>query len=344
MHNFRLYEEAYFEFGPQINMICGPNAQGKTSLLEAIYFLISGKSFRTSQTSDLIRHGAQHFHLDAKFVKHDIEQRIRITCGGKERKIIYNNTAFPSIVSLLGLLLGVVICPDDIALIKGPPQGRRQFLDTQISQADPLYAHHLSRYQRAMQQRNYLLRARSLNTIDSWEHEMAQSAAYLTRQRHAASEQLLIQAKGLYQVVADKKEDLQLTYKAGVKFSDITGDLKPNFLEMYRKNRFREMELSYTLHGPHKDDLDICFSERNVRDFASEGQQRSCAGAMRFAEWKRIQLAADETPLMLVDDVGVSLDQGRRERLFGMLANLSQVFLTSTEDLPVNAEKKIIRL
>lgn len=343
LHHFRIYEEELFEFGPHVNVIRGANARGKTSILEAIYFLMTGRSFRTSQVSDMIRHGASAFYLDATFVKHGIEQKLRVSCSGKERKIVYNNTACTSSSDLLGLLQGAVIHPDDATVVKGAPEARRHLLDIQIAQGNPLYIHYFTRYSRAMRQRNHLLRAKTMATIESWEYEMANSAAYIVQQRMQAVDDLQRQGQILHRLICGGTEELGLTYKTGA-FSrgvcatqtDLT-QLRNLYLEQYAKLRRREMELGVTLTGPHKDDILILLGNNEARFFASEGQQRSCVAALRLAEWERLKTMALETPIMLIDDVGMSLDHSRRARLFEHFASLEQVFLTTTEDLPLSA-------
>lgn len=347
LHNFRLYQEASFDFCSGINTICGPNAQGKTSLLEAIYLLITGHSFRAGQLSDLIRLGASSFYIEADFIKHGIEQNLKFAFDGRERKIFYNHNPCPSSSSLIGLLQGVLVTPDDIALIKGGPQIRRHFLDLQIAQIDPLYVHHLTRYNRAMRQRNVLLRAKDPATLDSWEQEMANAAAYLTQQRYRALEDLQLSSRCFHQIFSGEKEELYLKHKTGATLGVEQAVMRNDYVAQWRKMRRREMELGYTLVGPHKEDFAIAIGEKETRFFASEGQQRSCIAALRFAEWERLNRLASEPPLMLIDDVGVSLDSTRRERLMSQLQGLGQVFLTATEEQPlrnVHKDKKLILL
>lgn len=336
LHHFRCYSEASFEFSSGVNVICGPNAKGKTSLLEAIYLLMTGRSFRTSQNEDLIRIGASGFYLEAHFVKHEIEQILKMHWNGKERKIILNNTPCSS-SGLFGILQGVVVTPDDVSLVKGAPSQRRHFLDMQIAQIDPLYVHHLLRYNRAIRQRNALLRSKNFSTLESWEHEMANSAAYLVRQRHQAIEEL--QAKGveIYRVLSGEQDELQLNYKTGAPVSESVEGLRKYYMEQFKKLRKREAELGCTLIGPQKDDVTIAIGQKEARFFASEGQQRSCVAALRLAEWMRLHSLADEMPLMLIDDVGMSLDSVRRERLMGYMETLGQVFLTSTHELSITS-------
>lgn len=338
LHNFRLYEEALYEFSPGVNIISGPNARGKTSLVEAIYFLITGRSFRTAQSSDLIRYGTPHFHLEAAFVKHGIEQKLRVTYSTTERRITYNATTYPFLSSLLGLLQGVVLHPDDDAIVKGAPAARRQLVDMLLAQSDPLYVHHLTRYDRAMRQRNHLLRAKSHAAIDSWEYEMANAAAYVVVQRSRAANALRIGGEEHYRILSGGSESLGLQYKAhgmGDSPQHAPDILRTLFRDQFRRHRPREMEMGATLTGPHKDDLVITLDDKEVRSFGSDGQQRSCVAALRLAEWAQLQASSQETPLMLIDDIGMSLDSGRRKRLVDHFSSLGQVFVTTTDEAEI---------
>lgn len=343
LHNFRCHKDAFFEFLPGINTICGPNAKGKTSILEAIHLLITGRSFRTSQLSDLIGIGSEGFFIEAVFIKYGIEQTLRFSFNGKEKSLLHNSTPCSSIASLLGLLQGVVITPDDASLVKGSPNIRRSFLDVQIAQTDPLYVHHLGRFNRAMKQRNTLLRAKSQVTITSWEHEMSNSAAYIVQQRQKAIHDLHKYSRSLHKALSGETEELELVYKTGSGAITEVPILKQFYLEQFHKLRQREMLLGSTLSGPHKDDLTIAIGQKEVRYFASEGQQRSCVAALRLGEWERLKALANESPLMLIDDVGISLDHIRRDKLLSHVQHLGQVFLTATQAFHL-PEQHIIEL
>jgi DNA replication and repair protein RecF len=334
LRNFRCYPEAEFQFSPEINMIVGENATGKTTVLEAISLLMTGRSFRTSHLADLICQGSSSFYVEASFIKHQMEQTLRFAFDGQERWIAHHHTRCQSATALLGLLLGVVLVPDDVALIKGSPLARRQFLDLQISQVDPLYVHHLTRYHRAMRHRNILLKAKQKTTLESWEHEMANAAAYLTWRRAEAIAHLMAEIQPLYQTLSATQERLLLTYKSAVAAPHGERSLlREEYLRQWHKLRTREMMLGTTLMGPHREDLLIAIGEREVRFFGSEGQQRSCVAALRFAEWQQLSRNTAEHPLMLLDDIGMSLDGQRRRHLIKQLPPATQIFLTATEDI-----------
>lgn len=341
LKNFRIYDEAYFEFGPQVNMICGPNAVGKTTILEALYLLMSGRSFRTSQTVDLVKNRASGFHVEACFVKYGITQTLKFSYEGKERKIVYNSTCLQSSGHLLGLLQGVLHVPDDVQLVKGSPLLRRHFLDLQIAQVDPLYIHHLTRYNRAMQQRNVLLRAKNLATIEMWEKEMAIASAYITQQRSYTVAHLSKLASQLHHELVGSHEFFALHYKTDVKDFE---SLCPYYMDLFKRHRAREMDLGLTLYGPHKDDLLLELNQYEARHFGSEGQQRSCVSTLRMAEWMRLKAMSEEPPLFFIDDLGISLDSTRRRKLFGHLSDLHQVFLTATHPIDMGSSSHLIEI
>lgn len=333
LRNFRRYDEALFQFNPTINTIIGPNAQGKTTVLEAIQMLMNGRSFRTQQTADLMHYGQNYFYVEAIFIKQDIEQTLKFSYDGSERKIVYNSTVCQSSANLLGLLQGVVVTPENASLVKGSPLIRRHFLDLQIAQVDPLYVHHLTRYVRAMRQRNVLLKRKELATIQGWEQEMAIAGAYITIQRKQTVANLQKLGNPLHIMLTGDSQLLALDYKSSSSHIDDPQLLREHYLNQWNKMRHREKEIGMTLYGPHRDDLLIKIGEHEARLFASEGQQRSCVMALRLAEWQLLHTLTQEKPLMLIDDVGVSLDGSRRQKLLTHLGTLGQVFLTSTEAL-----------
>lgn len=347
LQQFRNYREVHVEFSPSLNLICGPNAHGKTSLLEAIHYLMIGRSFRTARNLDLVQLGSSSFYMETLFCKHGVDQKLRIHVDGNDRKMVYNSSLLPNASNLLGILSGVVMTPDDVNLVKGPPPLRRQFLDLLIAQADPLYVHYLARYVKAMRHRNQLLKQKKLASIESWEHEMAQAAGYLVMQRRLGTTALQSHCQPFYAHLTEETEGLTLDYRSSASDCNDEGEIKAYHLHHFQKNRMREMALGLTLTGPHKDDLWIGIGGRDVRYFASEGQQRSCVAALHLGEWQRLKEVSAETPLFMIDDVGISLDEKRKERLLGVLGSLGQVFLTTTDPRLTDSfsgPKKIISL
>lgn len=339
VHNFRNIKEAHLEFAPHVNIIYGDNAQGKTSILEAVYIVMTGRSFRTAQLSDVIKRESTSCYIEAHFLKHNVEHKVKIALSLKERHAIYNSTKCSSLSDLIGGLQGVAMTPSDQELIKGPPQERRQYLDLQLAQSDPVYLHHLTRYHRAMRQRNYLLKAKIHASIESWEFEMAHAASYIITQRHQAVKDLNSYCQHLFQDLSGTLAEITIQYKT-FEGDSLPPCLKSYYLDQYKKLRRREMDLGSTLIGPHKDDFEIKMQQQPARTFASEGQQRIFSTVLRLAEWQRLFNLTDQKPLFLADDIGTSLDDTRRSLLLHRLQSdiMGQVIATTTHATPAASQ------
>jgi DNA replication and repair protein RecF len=333
LRNFRSYREAQIEFSPGVNLLYGKNAAGKTNLLEAIFFLSTGRSFRTSRLDELILQGERYFYLEATFVKDGIQQTLKISYDGAVRQLQLNATTYRNFTQLLGLLPHVLYTPEDIDLIRGGPNERRRFLDLHLAQIDPLYVHHWLRYNRAMKQRNCLLRTHEEGGIESWEAIMALSGAYIIQKREQAVAELIPYVERALKRFSADQELLSIHYRPvgiGAKYH------RDEYAERLRKNlaflRKKEAALGATLTGPHRDDLKLEVSGKDARAFASEGQKRSCIAAMRLGQWERYRAVNEVSPLFSIDDFGVHLDAQRHALLNAELARLGQVFLTSPFD------------
>lgn len=331
LKDFRLYDEAVFDFSEKVNLITGSNGQGKTSLLEAIYLLVTGRSFRTPHLAEVVRLGTEAYTVEATFCKHDVAQRLQVSGDGKHKRICYNATPCASMAEVLGILPGVVMTPDDEMLIKGLPQGRRRFLDLLLAQLDPLYVHHVMRFWRALKQRNWLLKNRNTATLEMWEAQMATSAAYIVSLRAKTADALSKVVATLYSSLAPDGETMSLQYRPGGLYPEASQDLATKFLQQYGEARTRELDVGHTLLGPHHDDVYILLSGQQAKGWASEGQKRSCLAALRLGEWQYLHENTGIQPLMLIDDLTMSLDAPRQKRLINAVTTLGQVFVTSVE-------------
>lgn len=324
LRNFRNYKEAEVALSPHLNIFYGDNAQGKTNLLEAIYLIATGRSFRTQSLSELIRQGETFFFLEADIVKDSVSQTVKISYEEGNRRVQLDANSYSSFHPLLGLLPTVLYTPYDIELISGTPQERRRFLNLHLAQSDPLYVHHLTRFWRAMKQRNCLLKAKTKEAIDWWEFEMAQSADYLVKAR----QELAIELKGPLEVQSKHLSGNRETHALSYQISQ-----SKSYLEQLQKNRPREMELGMTLTGPHRDDLALLIDQKPARLFASEGQKKTAIAALRLAEWERLSQRVGHPALMGIDDLGLHLDASRQKWLCDRLASLGQVLITTPRPL-----------
>jgi len=329
LKNFRNYEEAFVEFSPRLNYLYGANAEGKTNLLEAIFLISTGKSFRTAKLTELIRLGREAFLLGAEVEKQGISQTIEIRYDGREKYLRINATTYRSFSPLLGMLPHVILTPEAIQFIQGSPLERRRFLDFHLAQSDPLYVHHYIRFIKAMKHRNQLLREKQHTAIESWEELMAHSACYLIKERKKTIEELEPKIKKALLELSTQGEELTLRYKPSLSLNDPSENLVTRIQYRLAKLRGREMQLGQTLTGPHRDDVELFISGKEARDYASEGQKRSCLVAVRLGEWQRLFEQTEARPLFSIDDFAVHLDASRQAFLEKKIAVLGQVFLTS---------------
>jgi DNA replication and repair protein RecF len=319
LRNFRNYIEAEVHFSERINLLYGDNAQGKTNMLEAIYLVATGRSFRTESLPELIRAGESFFFIEAEIVRDGVPQRVQISFDGTNKKVQLDATTYSSFNPLLGILPSVLYTPYDIELISGSPAERRRFLNLHLAQSDPLYVHHLTRFWKAMKQRNCLLRTKISESVDCWEIEMAQSAAYIEKAR----QEMVMELNPLL-----KKQGQKLTQKEEIHELHLQLSASKAYLEQLKKNRNREMELGFTLTGPHRDDLSILIDQKLARSFASEGQKKTAIAALKLAEWERLTHRIGDRALMGFDDLGQHLDDTRQKLLRSSLNELGQVFIT----------------
>ncbi len=321
LHHFRNYTQVEIPFSPGVNWIVGKNAQGKTNLLEAIYLLCFGRSFRTHQLSQLIQKDAPFFYIECEIEKDGVTQTIKLSFDGETKKVEHNSTVYSHFTPLLGLLPHVLYAPEDIALVSGAPAFRRRFFDMHLSQLNPLYLHHLARFYKALRQRNELLKSKKEETLDSWELAMGHSAHYLMEKRKELIDQLKVPLDKMMHELSCGTDTLAIGYENSLPFEGIAAYLKTQ--------RKKEMHLKTTLYGPHRDDIDLKVGGLSAKSYASAGQKHSAVAALRLSQWHHLKDHTDQLPYFSIDDFGAHLDQGRQEHFQEKLKGLGQIFLTS---------------
>jgi len=340
LHHFRNLSQVEITFSPGVNWITGKNAQGKTNLIEALYLLSSGRSFRTPHLSQLIQKGAGYFYLEAEIEKAGVVQTLKISFDGENKKVQYNASQYSHFTPLIGLVPHVLYAPEDIALITGAPCFRRKFINLHLAQYDPLYLHHLARYHKAMRQRNELLRKKTEETIEPWEISMAHSAQYLMEKRQLFIQQLRAPLQNYMNALSSETDHLEIQYQSSLPLSD-----QETLLKQWQKNRSKELYIGSTLYGPHRDDLYFAIGDFSAKSFASEGQKHSIIASVRLAQIEHLQKYSDSAPLFSVDDFGAHLDQTRQENFQRKLSELGQIFLTSPEaTAQIFPEKQVLKI
>jgi len=324
LRSFRNYTKASISFEKGINIIKGRNGAGKTNLLEAIFLLSTGRSFRTMHFTDLIQEGASYFYIEAHFEKERVKQVLGIGYSKRGRRIHYNNTYFYNISHLFGIMPSVLYSPKDQLLISGSPTERRRFLNMHLAQTTPLYLSHLIRYYRAMKQRNVLLKHQSQQAIESFEKVMADSAHYLMGKRHELIERLNPRMQAFSNILSSHQDSFSLFYKPSICMQQV-GEIEL----LYATKRPKELILGSTISGPHRDDFLFTYNNKDAKAYASEGQKQTCITALKMAEWEELKNQTQTLPLMNIDDFGTHFDKMRVHLFQKYLSNLGQVFLTT---------------
>lgn len=343
LHNFRNYGLCSLQFPAMVNIFYGKNAQGKTNLLEAIFYAAFGMSHRTFQEDDLFGDGRREMAVKADFTSFDSDYEIKIKRyeqnGRIKKELLLDNVNIKA-KEHYGTLNTVMFSPEDLQLIKGEPQLRRRFFDMQIAQTDKAYYELLVKYNRLLQQRNRLLKEIRDNNGDKgqlnlWNNELSATAARIIKKRLAALKELLVIASGIYASIAGGSETMLINYalKTSNDFILQQSDKSENeWQEFYLKELHERQALDIlrgnTNIGPHRDDLFFYVSGKLLKAFGSQGQQRSAALALKLAQLEYVKNNTGEYPVLLLDDVMSELDSERRTHLLKFIDGRVQTFIT----------------
>jgi len=331
---FRNIARAELNPCPGVNVIFGENGQGKTSLLEAIWLFTGCRSFRCSNATEMIQEAHDKSLLSVSFISNDREQSAQLEITAR-RQLTLNGFAQETPRRMLGVFPAVAFTPATLSLAQGGPGERRRFLDVALSMLTPAYAVRLSKYLKALAQRNALLRQAEPNPdlLDTWDQTLAQHAAQLTSARLNYLEQLIPAAADLYAGISAGRETLGIEIELNgiAQRMDASNTVNvETYLYMYEKTRPTDIRRQVTTVGPHRDDLQLTINGRLMRNYGSQGQQRTAALALKLAEAAVLRDMTNECPIALLDDVLSELDARRQADLLRYLDGW-QVFLTCCE-------------
>lgn len=327
--NFRLYRQASVSLAPGVNIVLGENAQGKTSLLEAVAFLIIGRGL--AGLGQLI-HGEEHrAQIEAVLTGEGRQVKLKavLTRGRQAHHLV---DGVPTRLAEVYHFFPIVpYWPLDTELVRGEPEVRRRFLDGMLVRLSSAYLADWRRYRRALSQRNACLRRGCQAALEVWEEELARYGGRLVGERQRALHLLARFAGEIYLRLTGGGESLSLTYVAPWLGEKENGDVHRRLLEALRQGRSRDLRFGHTLVGPHRDDIGVLLDGREVRGRASRGQQKDAALALRLAQAALVAAILGREPLLLLDDVFAELDAKRREWLGSVLKERNQVLITATE-------------
>jgi DNA replication and repair protein RecF len=342
VENFRNIKEADVTFTPGVNLLLGDNAQGKTNLLEAIYLCALGKTFRQAKDTEMVMFGKDECRIEHTFSDSAREQTIEMQLFTQgRRRVLHNGVSLARTSQLLGNFRVVLFCPEHLSLVKDGPAERRAFLDVAISQLYPAYVRSLQKYNQLLKQRNSLLKLAQTDrrtfddTVELWSAQLAREAAYIASVRYEYVKQLDTHVQTFFEGMSGERERVHLTYMGKAHIEEhLYADrafCERAYMNLYMSHHDREIAAGSTLWGIHRDDLEIELNGKYARIFASQGQQRSIALAMKMAEGEICRaMAGGEYPVFLFDDVLSELDAGRRAYLLGEISD-RQVIMTSCE-------------
>lgn len=337
LENFRNYKRIKTSFSKNINIIYGENAQGKTNIIEALFLCAAGRSHRTSKDRELININSSRFKVKLIVIDSSKKKEIEYSYESGKKQILINEIPIKRMAELMGNLLAVIFSPEDILIVKEGPSLRRRFMDITISQLKPSYFYNLQQYNKILNQRNNLLKEAQekkslLDTLDIWDEKIAWVGAEIIIERKKFIERLCKISKKKHYNLTDNCEELDIKYKTFLDEIDVENkeSVKNKFVEEILKNRRTELKRCVTIAGPHRDDFDIIVNGLPLKNFGSQGQQRTAVLSLKLSEIDIIKDETDEYPILLLDDVMSELDNKRKSYLFNNLKNM-QTFITSTE-------------
>ena len=341
--NFRNYNHVAVVFDKMVTVFYGKNGQGKTNLLESIYYSSFGLSHRTSREDEMVKFSSEGMAVLLDFTKEDGEHSIRMKRffdkgkSYKEIKIDGNKTTAKNHYSFLNT---VMFSPEDLQIIKGDPGLRRRFMDMEISQTDPLYYELLVRYRRLLKQRNSLLKTirdqnQSQEQLSPWDEEITSVGAQILIKRLENLKKLKEISIPAFHNLSDKNDSLEIKYEMkgnnGESYypeEETYNNIKDFYMASLKERRFKDIMQGNTGIGVHRDDFKTYINNADGKAFASQGQQRCCALALKFSQIEYVKEMSGEYPVLLLDDVMSELDQYRRHQLISFINDKVQTIIT----------------
>ena len=338
LKNFRNLAEQRIELAPHINIFYGDNGQGKTNFLESLYFCAMGRSHRTATDSELIAFDETDAFIQLKYS----EGAVHVHLGEGKKGMSVNGVPVRKLGDLLGNLMVVMFSPEDLELVKEGPGVRRKFMDMEICKLSPLYYHELLSYYRALRQRNKLLKSAALgrgaiDTVPVWDEALVNHGTKIYKLRKKFAEEIGEIAAEIYGKIAGGREGISLLYKPNI--------MPENFADKLNKALERDLKLTTTSVGIHKDDMQIQIDGRDIRAFGSQGQQRTASLSLKLAEIELIKNVRKKNPVLLLDDVLSELDEKRQNYLLSSIKEIQTIITcTGMEDVIKKVDKDAVKV
>jgi DNA replication and repair protein RecF len=329
--NFKNFEHAEFEFSDGLNCFIGNNGAGKTNLMDAIYYLSFCKSFLNSVDAQNIRFDQEFFMIQGKYSRLDSEETIYCGLKRNQKKIFKRNQKeYKKLSEHIGLIPLIIVTPSDTNLISGGSEDRRRFVDSVISQYDSVYLENLIRYNRALLQRNNLLKqfaGRNVfqpESLEVWDDQLIKYGEQIFSSRTSFVEKLQPVFQKYYELISGGKETVGLKLQ-----SDL---IQVNLDQLLKRSVGKDRILQYTTTGIHKDDFEFELAGNPIKKFGSQGQKKTYLVALKLAQFDFMKEISGLTPILLLDDIFDKLDKNRVEQIVKLVADdhFGQIFITDT--------------
>lgn len=337
LNRFRNYKQEHISFDDGVNIFFGNNGEGKTNILEAIYMLSLGRSFRTNKDKDMIELDSETCYVRAMVENNAREYKIEYRIDSRSKKAIkINGIPISKITELLGIINVVIFSPEDLGLVKDGPKERRNFIDRELSQLRPRYYILLNNYYKSLLQRNNLLKSKDPDEVlmDVYDHQLAANGLEIINYRREFIGKIAEIAKSNHSKISGQKENLSVLYEQSIKV-----DTVEDYLKELKESREKDIFRKTTTKGIHRDDLDIRINGIDLRSFGSQGQKRSAAISLKLSEIQLVKELKGEYPIVLLDDIFSELDIHRQQMLLESIKH-TQTFVTTAEDVAIDLDAK----
>lgn len=333
VRNFRNYESLDCRFHPQFNVITGNNGAGKTSILDAIYYLTNGRSYFSYRDQYLYRHGEDYLRLGTKLFSGDEAFKVDINSSITTKKSIkLEDKAIPSIVGYVGRFPSFMIAPNDILILLDSSVERRKLIDRTLSQVDRVYFSHLLSYNKLLKQKNAALKQmresgrQDLLLIESFNVKMSGPATYIHNKRKEYTSDIVPMINEFYKELSNDAEQIELNYTSQMNDS--------NYLDLQKSSAYKDIAAAKTLSGTHKDDIEITLNSYPIKKYASQGQLKSAIIAVKLAQLEYVRNITQKIPILLLDDIFDKLDKNRVQNFIKICHHKlkAQVFITDTDE------------
>ena len=329
IRNFRNHQIKELNFDKGINLIVGPNASGKTNIVEAIYYLSLARSFRGVDDEDIINRVSEYSQIDSVITEGDISRNIRILITKRGRSVLVNGKKVSKLSDLAKCVNVLLFEPKDVMLFRGSPKERRNFLDINLSKQFPIYLEYISRYEKALKQRNEILKSSKIDEklLETSTELLVKYAGPIINYRAMFVKDINDILIKITHALTGVKDKIEITYRP---FVNMSGDYQKEALEAFNHSLESDLKHKATSIGIHREDISVSRNGKDIWTFGSQGENRLVALALKLSPYFLIE-DKDKKPVVVLDDVMSELDKTHREQLIKFLKKFEQVCITDTK-------------